>query len=432
MKYKAIRPWEAFWKRTFDYIINNNIEAFDAIVYLTMVPTILHKRNKMLNKFLENMQRLMKVDIKVSTEYIMPAFYLARVFHSYLNTGRLPVANYQGLIYMYEAIMNDYKDCDMDKITWDVLSKDFGIEDSKITPRCCFVIYHILHEDGVEEMKKFLQMTREEEDKFSTTADKEVVVEEYLAKGTVYHSIHDDVIPKYGIKYGNDLTLVAKAIGGRIENDMFVAPKELVEFYYGLLLGLEHRMEAAEEYTKLIEDIEKRYESIKTSYKADMQFMQAEREALIEKLNNAKSEKHVVYVDNEDKYKAEMHSLEAQYNSKIAELQKQIEDLKDMVSELAAKKDESIKPVKLPKMADVVYFALEDPQLDGYIAQYNVSLRHMSPLTPPKSVPDLPIAFNIDVASHKVWNKIKDKKPLILSGSNKEIIAAKITSWLSK
>ena len=432
MKYKVLKPWERFWKRTFDYIINNDIEAFDALVYLTMVPTIFHKRHKKLNKFLEKMQKLMKVTINASTEYSMPAFYLTRVFHSYLNINRLPVANYQGLIYMHEAIMNDYKDCDMDKITWDILSNDIGIEGSKITPRCCFVIYHILHEDGVEELKKFLKMTREEETEVNASGDKNVIVDEYLAKGPVYHDIQDNVIKLHGMQYEDDLTPVAKAIGGEIMDDKFVASKELVELYYGLLLDFEHRFEVAEQYKRLLEEVKSRYEIIRASYKADMQFMQAEREALINKLNQAKNEKRVVYIDNEDKYKAEMHSLKAQYNSKIRELQRQIDDLKDMVSALATKEDTSLKPVKLPKMMDVVYFALEDPQLDSYIAQYNVALRHMSPLTPPKNIPNLPIAFNIDVASHKVWNKIKDKKPLILSGSNKELIAAKITSWLSK
>ncbi len=431
MKYKVLKPWEVFWKRTFNYIIDNELEPFDVLVYLVMTPTIFHKNNKKLNKSMDKMQQLLNVHPSAETEYSIPAYYLVHVFRSYVEHRRLPVSNYQGLIYMYNSIMHDYKNCDMSTITWNVLEKDEGIEGDEIVSRCCFVIYHILHEDEAEDVRKLLEFTRKEEDEIKTTRGVDVVVDGYLSKGKTY-SYLQQVLKEYGMKYENDIMPVAKAIGGEIVENEFIAPKELAEFYYTLVLEFEHRINIVAKYKNLTNVVKKRYDKLRNAYAGDMRFMDAEREALIEKLNKAKNKKRVVYIDNEDKYKAEIQSLKAQYNSRIRELQKQIEDLKSMVSTITTKEDELLKPVKLPKMVDVVYFALEDPQLDSYISQYNVTLKHLSPLTAPKSVPDLQIVFNIDVASHKVWNKIKDKKPLIISGSNKEIIATKITTWLSK
>jgi len=70
--------------------------------------------------------------------------------------------------------------------------------------------------------------------------------------------------------------------------------------------------------------------------------------------------------------------------------------------------------------------------LFAYMLKYNVDVRQLSPLESPSSVGEFPIVFNIDVATHKVWEAIKDKKPLIITGSNKEILSQKIVEWLLK
>ncbi|MEM4203255.1 MAG: hypothetical protein QXS54_04215 [Candidatus Methanomethylicaceae archaeon] len=70
--------------------------------------------------------------------------------------------------------------------------------------------------------------------------------------------------------------------------------------------------------------------------------------------------------------------------------------------------------------------------VEEQLARHNVFVRFYSPVKVTEDVPSLPIVFNVEVASHSVWNHVKHKKPLIVSGWNDKILTWRIVEWLAK
>jgi len=120
-------------------------------------------------------------------------------------------------------------------------------------------------------------------------------------------------------------------------------------------------------------------------------------------------------------------------DEQIIDLEEENKYLKEIISlyeEQPAYNETIIEPFVEP--VNIIYYGLFNNALAKYLYMYNVIINFESPTDTPHFVPDTPIVFNIDVAKHTVWNKIKDKKPLLVRGSNAQIIGEKIINFLKE
>ena len=99
-------------------------------------------------------------------------------------------------------------------------------------------------------------------------------------------------------------------------------------------------------------------------------------------------------------------------------------DIPDKMKISEPAQSEEIMP--FDNLINIIYFGLENPQLAGILSGYNVKINFFSPTEPPKKIPRGLAFFNVDIANHSVYYKIKSLNPILLSGSNAKILSAKI------
>jgi len=110
-----------------------------------------------------------------------------------------------------------------------------------------------------------------------------------------------------------------------------------------------------------------------------------------------------------------------------AENIKEIEFLNEIIEKMKVSEPEPKEEIMpFDKPVNILYFGLENPQLAGILSGYNVKINFFSPTEPPKKIPRGLAFFNVDIANHSVYYKIKSLNPILLSGSNAKILSAKI------
>jgi uncharacterized coiled-coil protein SlyX len=163
---------------------------------------------------------------------------------------------------------------------------------------------------------------------------------------------------------------------------------------------------ASQRHDKTFEELENRVAYLENllaeKNKEIHQLRNDEKSKTIEKLNKKLSELQEKYI-----------ALSEENNSR-----------KELINELMEQdryfiEEDIMTPLEEP--IDVIYFGLRNMELYNYLKQFNILLYTVNPTVTPDYVPeDKPIVFNIDVAKHVVWWKIKHLKPLLVTGSNAE------------
>jgi len=425
MKYKVLEPWEIFWKKVFDYIIQNKLPAYDVIFYVAMVPSVFHMQHKQLRKFLDTIGDMYELPKDYAA---IAVYYLMRAFDMYAEFGYLPRRNYQGLQFLYDLIMQDYRSSPKEYTFQEAYDHDVDVSVPEIRSRSWYVIHSILANSDAENVKKFLEKTIKEEQEDRKVADENVGIG--LLQGNIESNLFlKDVLKKWGANSTKEDML--KALNANIEGDKLIFDKNVLEHIYAMMLFVYHSKQEEKELTDQIDKLSAMLESFRAQYRGDVKMLVDEIEDLKQELMIAKNDKQIVYVKTNEDAKTVRAELENKYEKIIDELKSEIESWKELAKQTSTVvSKEEIKP--LPKLTTILYFGLPNPSLFAYMLKYNVDVRQLSPLEPPSSVGEFPIVFNIDVATHKVWEAIKDKKPLIITGSNKEILSQKIVEWLLK
>jgi hypothetical protein len=428
VKIRVIEPWEHFWKQIFDYITINDLPEYDVLFYIVLSPSVYHRRDKKLAKFLDKIAKM--YNVPNDKAYVAPMVYAMSVYELYYMHGRLPKKNSEGLEYLYKSIMSDYRKCDVEYTFEDVIDADDDVAASTMQPRQWYILHCALNDEEADNVAELMEKTiKEEETSKMNNSEDHIIVDEFLSNSEKEKEM-DETINKFTVNGMPSYNEMAQFLGGKMVNNKFVAAKKLVKLYYALLLKYEHMQEIIHKYKQNMDALAEKYDELHELYIGDTRQLLEENDYLIEQLNEAKNQKRIVYVDNADKYEAEIQSVEAEYKKTTELLKRELESWKEIAETVLQENTQEVQITPLDKLTQVAYFALDDPQLDAYMFQYNVELKHYSPITPPRHVPNIPIVFNIDVASHKVWNKISYAKPLIIKGTNNDIIAAKIITWL--
>jgi len=436
MKYKVAEPYYRFWKKVFDYIIENELSAFDTLFYVTLTPSVLHLKNKKIAKFFDKFYRQymssMNQPAEAPERYHVYLLYVIRMYDLYVGHRRIPQSA-QGLKYLYELIMRDFRNAEKEYDFEEAMSIEENMAETKIQPRSWYVINSILQNSNVGQVKQIIEKAVKEEveivenDKsIGISSEVSHIIKDYLS-GNSTEKINK-ILEDWGSNLKEDQ--YAKLLNGKIENDKLILPAKLTKFFVAMLLFYEHTLENYDKYEQAIDQLTERYEAALGALKADIKQLMDMNEELYNKLLEEKTEKiKRVYVDKTE----EIELLKKEYEKRIAELQEQIDAWKEIAEELSTKLEEATQPEDIkpfPEPIYIAYYGTENPDLFSRLLSYNVHVKVYSPFKTPRHVPNIPVVFNIDVASHSVWNVIRERKPLLISGSNAEKLSNSILKWL--
>lgn len=424
MKYKVVEPWEIFWKKVFDYIQEHQLSSYDAIFYVTLTPSVYHMANKKLQKFLTDViSNFYNLDTTQYSE--LAIFHVLRIYDVYTGLGTLPARNGDGLDMLYTMIMNDYRNSPEEYTFEDAYGKDVDMADTNISARSWYVIHSILMNADGDKVKTLLEQTVKEE--------KEMPSPE-IRLGSFDGTGNPDEFLNGALKRWAPNTQqkeMLERMGARIDGDSLVFPAKALPYLYAVVLYAEHALSDQQGIINKYNDLVERIKHIENQARGDAKLMADKIADLQEQLMMAQNKKEIVYVNRVANAEEIRKEIEAEYESVISSLKNEIEEWKQIASEAS----ESVRSDELPALAELTaiqYFGLPNQSLFAYLLKYNIEAKQFSPIDPPAAVGNSPVVFNIDVASHKVWEIIKDKKPLIVTGSNKEILARKIVEFLTK
>jgi hypothetical protein len=363
VKIRVIEPWERFWKKTFAFIKDNEFDPYDILFYITIVPSIYSTNHKKLQKFLAKIADMYNVQDKSTHKTAI--LYLLLMYNRFADYNTLPLKFKDGLVYMYRLAMNDYKKsagCTFDE----AYEHDDDITGSKIGRRSWYIINCILH-NRAEEAKRIIQKTIKEEheqysgaDEQGQDANEEALDIVKIYKRSKNRKYFDDVIKEYMPKYEYDDESAAHLLGGNIEDDKFIADKDMAKFFLASALYLGHGRKQVEILKGEAQKLLGMYARLKKQYKGDMDMAFQEREELLAQLRD-NVQKEVIYLDNADKYEAYISSLKKEYERNMQKLKEEAEEWKDIAKNALNATKQQEATYKLPQLTEVAYFGLPDP-----------------------------------------------------------------------
>jgi hypothetical protein len=158
--------------------------------------------------------------------------------------------------------------------------------------------------------------------------------------------------------------------------------------------------------------------------------LEMENEALKHKLREAGKAPIALHGERGDD-KAQLEILQLQTDKtrlqeEKAMLLEVIHNLESNVVAAVTKKRERKK--KYPKK--VSYFGVSNPQLVEMLKKRGITVEEYSATEFPSKKPVQPVFFNPAVAAHKIWQYIRDTSPIIVTGSNAEVIEKQIIDYL--
>ena len=421
---RVIRESERFFKRVYEYCHEHNVEIFSVLFYVTLTPSILINDTKPYKRLISHLRNKFSLEPFASNQGIIMAFVFAMI-RTYAKTGKFPTSELDSLDFIYSLIMRDFKQST--SYTFEEALQDVGdAADPHICARSWYIINAVLNNSNVEEVKQIIAKSIEEESsergRFITNEDTPIhfVLNTYLI---------DPDFKSWFDKYLTTLTpelsreQMAKMLMGKLEGDKLVLPANLLEFFFAALNFVANSKQNMHKYEEHLELMKRKLETVESVYNTQLQLLVEELEQA-QPTQTVKIEK--IYVGNDDK----IELLRQEYEAQIARLQDQLDMYRQLLKEATSKTIVSHKPLPFESNVEIAYFGMQNPALESKLKEYNVSMKYFVPYKPPKDVPDSPIVLNIDIASHAVWDKIKDRKPLIVSGSNADLLAERIVEWL--
>lgn len=420
---RVIREYERFWKRAFEYACSHDLEPYSFLWYIVLTPSVRSNDSKRFKRFFDKFASLADIDNAVP-RYVVYLNYVMRIMHLWCNERFWPTKNAEGLEMLYELIMNDYKSgkqCTFEE----ALAEEGDWTKDEILKRSWYIIDSVLKDANHEQVRLIICRSIDEENKYITEETKGAhVLFNVYDTDESFRSVVDEMVREDLAGEISDIEL-AKYFVCKVRGDVVEIQLKYLKLLYAGLCALRDIQQLEEKYNKRISELYESIKELQRFYHSEIRMIVDENEHL-KQLAQREKKTDKIYVSSDDK----IEILKSEYEAQIAELEEKLRMYKEQLDDLTKQvaKDEYIPAFESPQY--VAYFGLKNQLFEEKLAQYNVFIKLFSPYTPPSFVPNLPIVFNIDVASHSVWDHIKSKKPLLVSGSNARLIAERVVKWL--
>jgi predicted RNase H-like nuclease (RuvC/YqgF family) len=187
-------------------------------------------------------------------------------------------------------------------------------------------------------------------------------------------------------------------------------------------------VDVTKEYKQQVDSILKKYDKVKR----EVSEFKNENESLIRKVAELESKlSKFQYASKALALNKQLHQQVDTQQVQIDELSAKLAELKDeneMLKEIAqSEPPASVSYQNKPKA--IVYFGLENPDLEQEFKKQEIEFITLSPFTKPDHIPEGFIVINVDFAKHTVWEVIKYHKPIIVTGSNGKLLSEKILAF---
>lgn len=419
---RIVQEYELFWKRAFEYCYKHQLEPYSFLWYIIVTPSVRFNDSKAFKQFFERFSSDASYP-DIAPRLVVYIAYATKIMHLWIKHNFWPKKNTEGLQMLYRLILSDFRRADACTFE-EALAEEGDINSPQMLKRSWFIIDSVLKDTNAEQVRQIINKSIEEEDKYTTESTKgaHAMLSMYETDDGLRQFVNRIIYSEH-IGDVNDADL-AQMLVGKIDNESLVIPAKYTRLMYAGLCALRD-MQA------LQHKLDETYERTSAQLKELQDFYEGQIKTLIEEIEQLRAQTSIkierIYTSDSDKFEL----LKQSYESRIAYLEDQLAMYKDQITELTRqpKVEEYTKPFDKP--VHIAYFGIKNQLLENKLAQYNVFVKLYNPYNPVSVIPDLPIVFNIDVASHKVWEQIKYKKPLIVTGSNAQILAKRIVDWLA-
>jgi hypothetical protein len=158
--------------------------------------------------------------------------------------------------------------------------------------------------------------------------------------------------------------------------------------------------------------------------------LEMENEALKHKLKEAgKAPIGLHEQPTDDKAQLEILQLQTDKQRLQEEKAMLLEVIRNLESNVVAAITKKVeKKKRYPKR--ISYFGVSNPQLVEALKKKGITVEEYSAVELPSKKPVRPVFFNPAVAAHKIWQYIRDTNPIIVTGSNAELLEKQIIDYL--
>ncbi len=427
MKFKAARPWSIFWKNFTNEIVLKDRDATGFIISLVFFDDIMNNPDiiSLSKEFGKGRSRELS---------FLTAINVA--INAYVKSNSF--AGFEKLLELVYVKISSYpfKDIKIDDIT-DNDYNSLGLE-SKVTN---FILYNALRNQRWDDIDYVLNESAKRE----TNIDKENVVRDVPITYTILTLLAIIKNEDPNIQYLNDPKdhlseeQLTALFGTKIIDDSLTIHKDvlqrIIKYFSDTMVSSRSNFDKLAKMNSYYDEQLIRVKSLEnmrdSAFKTINTFQRKIEE--LESIINKTEEK-------QEKPKEELYipflKLQNEYDDlkrENAENIKEIEFLNEVIEKMKVSEPEQkgeIMPFDKP--VNILYFGLENPQLAGILSGYNVKINFLSPTEPPKKVPRGFAFFNVDIANHSVYYKIKSLNPILLSGSNAKILSEKILKKLKE
>lgn len=421
MKFKAARPWAVFWKNVINELVMKKRDTTGFIISLLFLGDIIND---------PDIITLSKEFGKGRSRELSFLTALSVAFNAYVNSQSF--AGFEKFLELIYIKISSYLFDDI-KIE-DITDNDYinlGF-DSRVTH---FLLYNALRNQRWDDIEYVLNESRKRE----TNIDKENVVYDAPITYPILTLLAIIKNNEPNMQYLNDPKdylseeQLADLFGTKIIDDSLTIHtsviQRIIKYFSETMVSLRSNFDKLHKTESYCEKQQNMYKSLESTTAALIKTINTfqkkieELEAIVnqteEKQEKPKEELYIPYLKLQNEYD--------DLKRENAENIKEIEFLNEIIDKMKISEpaqSEEIMP--FDNLINIIYFGLENPQLAGILSGYNVKINFFSPTEPPKKVPRGLAFFNVDIANHSVYYKIKSLNPILLSGSNAKILSEKI------
>lgn len=434
-KLKTVKPHRTFWKKLFEYAHNCGADGvFSVITSIVITPSLI-KTNDTIGYITNKIKAINIIEEEIISrpQFSIPhlrylVMYLMYTAALYLETKELKdPANVLHLI--YNLIMQDYKKANYTDEDLETIDREGKFPEVDALTAIPYDVYFYVKAVLENDKELFFTIYSIE------TGNYYKMVSNIEGKHAVFFDLQSETIRKHieqHIKdfYGSEEEMFER-LNVTVDGDKAIINKEVLKLLVAKSDSEYMNAIKIDNLYKLLQYKENAHYKQLETYRAIITSLQNQLEELkLQLASEGKSkEKEVIYIDNSEKYELLIQDLQ----NELAEKDEEIQHLKKLLAmdNQAEDKDYEPKPFKHP--VNINYVGLKNKALENELRKYNVFINYYSPTDKHIEIANnYPTIFNVSVASHAVFSRIKDKNPLIVSLSNGKLLAKKIMRYLEE
>jgi hypothetical protein len=434
---RVLKGWEQFIIKFFDYIIDLELDVITSLGAIASSPGI---RIPNIRMKIEMEKFKKRANVIGDESYVIAMNFLIMAFEAY-TTNRKLLRDKSGLFDMLiETCLLDHT---KNKYTKEEINHNFDATTEECWAPDWYII-KLVKQGKTEELKEFVKLETEVAEYAQPAEPSSLIGQNAMA-----HLILDEFfwLPETSKSNLRDKLLensinvdteeLARMMKWDITSSPYIPSAKSLEFVKGLIGTLIESMRYRERSEKahaanqetIDKTVEKYRDALKyfndefDNYHSENLALRKTIDKLKEKINPNKDK------EQDKSFQLSMDLEEAK--AQIDKLKQERDYLKELLDRFSDEENEIPSAIVNNFKGEIAYFGLQNKQLEIMLLSEGIELKYYSPTNPEDVSLSVPVFFNINIASHTVWNKIKKYRPFVIHETNHERIFSKILEALN-